>query len=50
MNPPELAAGEGASGLRTALDEVHPQARQHRCRPCKTVITLNVLPKSVKVR
>jgi len=45
--PPELAAGDGAPGFRTALRDVLPPTRQPRCRVRKTANVLGAMPKSL---
>jgi len=32
LNAPALAVGDGATGFRSALDRVYPNARHQRCR------------------
>lgn len=46
MNPPKLAAGDGAMGFWGALDEIYPETRQQRCWMHKTGNVLNYLPKA----
>ena len=45
MNPPKLAAGDGAMGFWRALDEIYPETRHQRCWMHKTGNVLNYLPK-----
>jgi hypothetical protein len=42
---PKLAAGDGAMGFWTALEEIFPTTRQQRCWMHKTGNVLNYLPK-----
>lgn len=48
--PPELAAGDGATGFWAALAKVFPSTRAQRCWVHKTANVLNKLPKSLQPR
>ena len=47
---PNLATGDGAQGVRTALREVCATTREQRCRVHKAMNVLNAMPKSVEAK
>ena len=48
--PPELATGDGALGVWTALRDVYPETRAQRCWGHKTSNVLGAMPKSVQAK
>jgi transposase-like protein len=50
MNAPQLAIGDGAMGLWSALEEIYPECCHQRCWMHKTMNILNALPKCLHAK
>ena len=47
LAPPELAVGNGSLGFRAALQDVHPDTKEQRCRFHKAANVTGAMPKSL---